>query len=369
MEVLVTGGCGFIGSHLVDELLRAGHSVRVLDSLEYQVHEGKRPEYLNPGAEYVFGDIRDREVVKKVIEGVEVVFHEAAAVGVGQSMYEIRNYVDVNSTGTANLLDVLVNDENSVRKIIVAASMSSYGEGLYECENCGMVEPPLRSWEQMDQKRWELECPTCKRILRPVPTPETKIQNTNSIYALTKKDQEEMVLMIGRTYGVPAVALRYFNVYGPRQSLSNPYTGVAAIFMSRIKNNNPPIVYEDGLQTRDFVSVHDIVKANLLAMKKASADYEAFNVGTGVPLTIKGIAETLAELQNSKVRPVITNRFRKGDVRHCYADISKIKRKLGYKQEVSFENGMRELISWSAGQKATDRFEEANEKLREKGLI
>lgn len=367
MRILVTGGCGFIGSHLVDELVKQ-HSVKVLDSLEYQVHDGKLPDYLNPEARYIFGDVRDKEALERAIEDVDVIFHQASAVGVGQSMYQIKKYVDINILGTANLLDILVNQEHDVKKIIVAASMSSYGEGSYECDSCGIVNPPLRSLEQMSKKEWELNCPFCEKKIKPIPTNEHKIQNCNSIYALTKKNQEEMILMIGKTYGLPAVALRYFNVYGPRQSLSNPYTGVAAIFMSRIKNNKPPIVYEDGLQTRDFVSVHDIVAANLLVMLKSRANYEVFNVGTGVPLTIKSIAESIAKMYGCSIKPEITNRFRKGDVRHCYADISKIRR-LGFKQSVSFEDGMKELIEWSSKQTAEDRFDVANKELEERGLI
>lgn len=367
MRILITGGCGFIGSHLVDALVKK-HSVKILDSLEYQVHEGKLPEYLNPNAKYLFGDIRDKETLERAIEDVDVIFHEAAMVGVGQSMYQISKYVTINTLGTANLLDLLVNKDHDVKKLIVAASMSSYGEGAYKCEDCGTINPPLRSLEQMGSEMWELNCPVCGKIVTPIPTDENKVQNSNSIYALTKKDQEDMVMMIGKTYGIPSVALRYFNVYGQRQSLSNPYTGVAAIFMSRIKNSNPPIVYEDGLQTRDFVSVHDIVQANILSMEKSRADYEVFNVGTGVPHTIKDISETIANACGSAIKPIITNKFRKGDVRHCYPDIKKIG-KLGYKQSVSFEKGMKELVEWSSNQTAEDRFDFANNELKKKGLV
>jgi len=369
-KILVTGGAGFIGSFLVDELVKQGNEVRILDSLDPQVHPNSRPpEYLNRRAEFIKGDVRDRDTVKKAIQDIEVVFHEAAAVGVGQSMYQIEHYVDVNTRGTAVLLDVLVNEKNSVKKFLVAASMSSYGEGAYECKNCGLVEPELRTEGQLKKKVFELMCPKCNSFLEPIPTPETKTQKSNSIYAITKKDQEEMVLQIGRTYGIPAVALRYFNVFGPRQSLSNPYTGVAAIFMSRAINNNPPVIYEDGLQTRDFVSVHDIVKANLLAMNSNSANYETFNVGSGSPITIKDIAETVIRLQGKKFKPEITGKFRKGDVRHCYADISKIKNKLEFRPSISFEEGMKEIIEWSKKTKAEDKFEEAAEELKEKGLI
>ena len=271
-KVLVTGGAGFIGSHLVDELVAQGNEVKVYDSLEPQVHNGKKPGYLNDGAEYVFSDIRDREALIKALEGVEVVYHEAAAVGVGQSMYQVHKYVDVNTLGTALLLDLLVNEEHEVKKLVVASSMSIYGEGKYECGECGIVYPRVRSDEQLKAREWELRCPECGRAVKPLPTDEEKPLHSTSIYAITKKDQEEMCLTVGRAYGLPTVALRYFNVYGPRQALSNPYTGVCAIFSCRIRNNNPPLIFEDGMQSRDFVSVYDIVAANLLAMKKSKIE-------------------------------------------------------------------------------------------------
>lgn len=368
-KILVTGGAGFIGSFLVDKLVEQGHSVRILDNLDEQVHQGKMPDYLNKKAEFMKGDVRNTEDLKKALADIETVFHEAAAVGVGQSMYQINYYVDVNTLGTANLLDFIVNKKNDVKKIIVASSMSTYGEGSYECGKCGRVRPPLRPVEQMEKKEFELKCPRCGKATKPVPIDEEAKQVCNSIYAITKKDQEGMVLNIGKSYGIPAVALRYFNVYGPRQSLSNPYTGVAAIFLSRIKNDNPPIVYEDGLQTRDFISVHDIVQANMLAMESRNADYEVFNVGTGKPIAIKKIAEILARLYGKDIKPNITNNFRKGDIRHCFADISKIQAKLDFEPKVSFEEGMKELIAWSRGAKAEDKFEKAAKELKDKGLI
>ncbi len=368
-RILVTGGAGFIGSHLADKLVAQGNDVRILDNLEEQVHQGKVPPYLDKKAEFLKGDVRNKSDLKKALEDVEIVFHEAAAVGVGQSMYQIKNYVDTNNVGTANLLDFLVNEKNSVKKIIVAASMSSYGEGLYNCEKCNeLIEPELRTEKEVKSGNWELKCKKCSSNLKPVPTPETKTRKSNSIYALSKMDQEEMVLMIGKTYGINAVALRYFNVFGTRQSLSNPYTGVSAIFMSRIKNSHPPVVYEDGLQTRDFISVNDIASANIIAMESNAANFEAFNVGSGNPITIKSVAETLIELHKSKVKPEITNGFRKGDVRHCFADISKIKSKLGWKPKISFGEGMKGIIDGSATVKAEDKFEQAAKELKEKGL-
>ncbi len=366
-KVLVIGGAGFIGSFIVDRLLTQGHEVRIFDNLETQVHQGDLPAYLNPHAELVCGDIRDERELFGALQDIDIVFHQGAMVGVGQSMYQIKKYVDVNTLGTANLLDILVNKKNTVKKLIVAASMSSYGEGAYLCEKCSRVDPALRSEEQMKTGQWELVCPTCNGILTPIPTPEGKKQDPNSIYALSKMDQEIMCMLIGKAYGIPTITLRYFNVFGPRQSLSNPYTGVAAIFMSRIKNDNQPVIYEDGLQTRDFVSVHDIVQANLLVMEKSNANYESFNVGSGSPTSIKQVAESLAAFYGKKISPNITNQFRKGDVRNCFADITKIKR-IGYKPTITFEQGIRELADWSHHQQANDSFEKASKELKDRKL-
>lgn len=369
MKILVTGGAGFIGSFIADELVKKGHSVVIFDNLEEQVHLGKMPQYLNKNAEFIKGDVSNRDALKNAIKDVDAIIHEAAAVGVGQSMYQIQKYVNANNLGTAVLLDILANEEHDVKKLIVAGSMSSYGEGSYECEKCGTVEPGLRAEQQMMQKDWEIHCPKCNSHAKPVPTKEAKKQDANSIYSLTKKDQEQMCMIVGKAYGIPTVALRYFNVYGPRQSLSNPYTGVAAIFMSRIKNNNQPIVYEDGMQTRDFVSVHDVADANLLAMEKSAADYEIFNVGSGNPITIKNVADMLAKLYGKDIHPNITHKFRKGDVRHCFADISKIRRMLGFSPKISFEKGMKELIEWSKHAESIDKFEIASEELKKHGLV
>ena len=368
-KILVTGGAGFIGSFLVDKLVEDGHDVRILDNLEPQVHDGGIPDYLNEKAEFIRGDVCNYDELKKAIEDVGIISHHAAMVGVGQSQYQPKRYVDVNTGGTANLLDILVNSEHDVKKLIVASSMSIYGEGAYECINCGVINPKLRGNEQMSGHDWEVHCPACKETLKPIPTTEEKKLHSNSIYAITKKDQEEMSLNIGKSYGIPTVALRYFNVFGPRQSLSNPYTGVVAIFLSRIKNGNPPLVFEDGLQSRDFISVHDIVDANLLAMESSAADYEYFNVGAGRQITILDIAGILARLQDSDVKPEIAGEFRKGDVRHCFSDISKIRGKLGFEPKVEFDQGLKELIEWSDGVEAEDKVEKATEELRVKGLL
>ena len=367
-RILVTGGAGFIGSHLVDALVENGHQVDVIDNLEPQVHKAK-PGYLNPKATYAFADVRDEEALGKLLKDAEAVVHLAAMVGVGQSMYQVTRYVEANVMGTARLLQALVDDRHDVKKLLVASSMSIYGEGAYACPKCGPVAPPLRSKEQLIRKEWELRCPNCNAIVKPAPTPEDKPLNTNSVYAVTKRDQEELCLATGRAYALPTVALRFFNVYGPRQSLDNPYTGVAAIFQSRLKNGQSPVVFEDGKQTRDFVSVHDIVRACVLALEKGGADYEAVNVGTGKPTSILEVAEVLRKLYGATVAPTVEHKFRAGDVRHCVADISKARRLLAYEPEASFEDGMRELVAWGKGASAADSFDKAYEEMKGRGLL
>lgn len=368
MKILVTGGAGFIGSHIVDELIKEGHYVRIFDNLEPQVHT-QVPAYLNKDAEFIKGDVRDTPAIEAAIKDMDVIFHEAAMVGVGQSMYQIDKYVDVNTYGTAKLLELLVNKEHDVKKLIVASSMSIYGEGAHLCEDCGMVYPSLRSEQQLKRRDWVAKCPNCGKDVNMVPTKETKPLQPTSIYAISKKDQEEMSLAVGRSYGIPTVALRYFNAFGPRQALSNPYTGVCAIFSARIKNDNSPMIFEDGLQSRDFISVHDIANANVLAMKSSNADYEVFNVGTGRPTSILDIAQTLAKLYKKDIRPEIAGKYRAGDIRHCFADISKIKDKLGFQPKVSFKDGMEELVAWGAKEDAVDGFEEAYGELLKRGLV
>lgn len=368
MKILVTGGCGFIGSHLVDRLISEGYRVKVLDMLEPQVHLGKKPSYLNPHAEYIFADLRSKEKLKKALRNSEVIFHLAAQVGVGQSMYQIEKYASHNVGGTAILLELLLNTKNKVKKIIVASSMSIYGEGAYRCKVCGMVYPTLRNNAQLKRREWEMKCPKCKRKAQDSPTCEDKPLFPTSIYATTKRSQEEMCLEVGTAYKIPTAALRYFNVYGPRQSLSNPYTGVAAIFLSRVKNNQPPLIFEDGRQSRDFIYVSDLVDANLLAMRKKEADYDFFNVGTGNPHSILDIASTIISLCYKDLKPVVLNRFRAGDIRHCYADTAKIKDKLGFKPRITFQEGMKKLILWSEKEKAVDLTRKAQSELRKRGL-
>ncbi|MBN1423077.1 NAD-dependent epimerase/dehydratase family protein [Candidatus Fermentibacteria bacterium] len=369
--VLVTGGAGFIGSHIVDALIARGHQVRVLDSLAPQVHGSSAapPAYLNPAAVFYRGRIEDHEALSAALPGVDVVFHEAAIVGVGQSMYEVQRYVDGNTGATAAFLDYLVHHpEVRPKKLVVASSMSIYGEGAY-VDSAGMpLYPRLRSRSQLETRAWEV---VDERGLEatPSPTSEDKPLYPTSIYAITKRDHEEMCLAVGYAYRIPTVALRYFNVYGPRQALSNPYTGVGAIFSARLLNNKPPLVFEDGRQTRDFVHVSDIVQANLRAMETDAADYLAVNVGTGTPTSVLQVASLLADHLGYEGTPVVLGKFREGDIRHCFADISRARHLLGYAPLVSMSGGIPELVRWVSSQEGVmDHTDHAADELRKWGL-
>jgi dTDP-L-rhamnose 4-epimerase len=366
--ILITGGAGFVGSHLADHLLARGHVVRALDDLSPQVHgEGaRRPHYLSRDVELQVGDVRDGVAVRRALAGVDAVFHLAARVGVGQSMYEVERYTSVNGVGTATLLEALV--ERPVERLVVASSMSIYGEGLYRDRGGGLVPGTERPLDQLARREWEL-AGADGAPLRPVPTPETKAPALPSVYALSKYDQERLCLTIGRAYGIPAVALRFFNVYGPRQALSNPYTGVLAIFAARYLNGRPPLVNEDGLQRRDFVSVHDVARVCVRALESPAAPGNAFNVGSGRSFTILEVAHRLARvLGQERLAPEITGKYRMGDIRHCFADISLARRVLGYEPEVGFEEGLLELGEWLAGQIANDRVDGAAAELERMGL-
>jgi dTDP-L-rhamnose 4-epimerase len=367
-SVLITGGAGFIGSHLADELLKHGYTVKVLDNILEQVHGRApgRPSYLQKEVELIKGDVRDPEIIEKALKGVDAVYHFAAMVGVGQSMYQIVDYTDVNNLGTATLLEVLIN--RPVGRLIVASSMSIYGEGLYRDENGQTVQGCERSLEQLKAHDWELK-DAKGRELKPIATPETKQPSLASVYALSKFDQERLCLVIGRTYNIPTVALRFFNVYGTRQALSNPYTGVLAIFASRLLNNNPPMIFEDGLQRRDFVSVYDVAQACRLALETPEAAGQVFNVGSGHHFTVREVAERMAKVMGKTfIEAQITGKYRAGDIRHCFADISLARRMLGYEPRVTFEEGLTELVEWLEGQVAVDRVAQASAELSARGL-
>ncbi len=369
-KILITGGAGFIGSHLTDHLISQGYQIRILDVLHPQIHEkSHRPAYLNPAAEFLHGDVTNRKDWETALKDVDAVVHFAAAVGVGQSMYQIERYVRDNSLGTALLLDILANKQHTVKKIIVAASMSSFGEGLYTCQKCGFIQqPPLRNIADLNAGNWEPFCRSCHTVLTAIPTSETALLQSPSVYAITKKNQEELCLAVGKAYNIPTVSLRFFNAYGPRQSLSNPYNGVASIFLSRVKNNKPPIINEDGLQTRDFVHINDIVKVVQLSIENKAADFEVFNVGSGEPITIVRVAKVVLELCKSSLTPEITGKFRNFDVRHCYADTAKLQKLLGWSPTISFEQGMLGVFEWAKDQRAVDLVDQANQELSQRGL-
>src|SRR5688572_1582217 len=371
-QILVTGGAGYIGSHLVDALVARDYRVTVLDNLEPQVHRsGTWPSYANPRARYIRGDVRDRTVFEPLVLESDAVVHFGAAVSVGQSMYQVDRYVDVNTRGTALLLDILVNSKHHVQKVLVASSIGVYGEGAYRCATHGPVAPTIRAEAQLAAKDWEQRCPVCHEHVVSIPTPEDKALYRDNIYSMTKYHQEEMVLLIGKTYGIPAVAPRFFNVYGPRQSLSNPYAGVAAIWLSRLLNQREPVVFEDGGQLRDFVSIHDVVDCLMLMIETPGADYLPVNVGSGQAVTILEIARLLARLLGTSIEPQVTETGRKFDIRHNTADITRARDTLGFAPKVSLEQGFTELIAWAreSPDGAVDFFDRAFDELKQKGLL
>src|SRR4051812_1287548 len=367
-RVLITGGAGFIGSHAADALLAAGYSVRLLDNLSPQVHgqQRQRPSYLAKEAELITADITDALAVERALRGADIVLHLASSVGVGQSMYDIAPYVRTNELGTAILLEAI--SRHPVKRLVVASSMSVYGEGLCRSPDAGMVHPSERSIDQLKKAQWEL-VDDQGNDLDPVPTPETKQPSLSSIYALNKYAQERMCLITGKAYGIPTLALRFFNVFGPRQALSNPYTGVLAIFAARLLNNRPPLVFEDGLQRRDFVHVHDVARSCLLALE-CNHSNDVFNVGSGQSRTILSVARDLARVMGKpEIAPEITGKYRAGDIRHCFADIEKSQSLLDFRPQVAFNDGLDELADYLAGQIAEDRAEKATEELSKRGLV
>jgi len=366
MRALVTGGAGFIGSHIVDQLLARGYEARVFDSLELPTHASGMPDYLSREAEFILGDMRDRDALAGALRGVDVILHQAAT---GGFTPHIANYVACNSLGTAQMLEIIRDEKLPVRKILVASSIAVYGEGKYSCAEHGVIFPSLRPVAQLERREWEVKCPRCGESLAPLLTDEETPVEPATAYAISKYDQERLVLMFGRQTGIPAVALRYFVTYGPRQSPHNPYTGVCSIFSTRIMNNLPIIIYEDGHQTRDFVFVRDVARANVFALEEARADFGVFNVGTGKMTSIRQLAALLQECLGREGEIEFPNRFRPGEVRHMAADVSRLA-DLGFRAEVSAPEGLQQYVAWLAEQgPLPECFGDAEKQLQAAGVV
>jgi len=374
-KILITGGAGFIGSNLALKLLTKGYQVRVLDNLSNQIH-GKNPENTSPlfrsikdKVDFIKGDVTSEIDLKTAISGQDAIIHLAAETGTGQSMYEMKKYCDVNIGGTSLLLDILTNHKHSIKKIIVASSRAIYGEGKYECKLHGTVYPDARKDKDMKRGDFDCKCPVCNEPVSLLATSEdSKIQPT-SIYGITKQNQEQMVLMVGKSLGIPAVAFRYQNVYGPGQSLNNPYTGILSIFSTQIRNGSNLNIFEDGKESRDFVYIDDVVDATILGLEKDDANYEVYNVGADKPIDVITVAKTLIKNYNSQVKVNISGNFRIGDIRHNYADLSKISSKLNYLPKFSFDKGITEFCNWVLKQEIQqDNYASSIREMKEKGL-
>jgi dTDP-L-rhamnose 4-epimerase len=365
-RALVTGAAGLIGSHVVDLLVREGWRVRALDNLEPQTHRRGKPAWINEEAEFIQGDMRDRETITAALDQVDGVFHQAAY---GGYMPEIVKFVHVNSLGTAQMLEIIREKNLPIKKFIVASSQAVYSEGAGECPNHRLVFPPVRPIEQLRVGDWHVHCPICGASTSSVPTPENAPVGGETVYALTKVDQERLVLLWGKQVGIPTVALRYSCTYGPRQSIFNPYTGVIAIFCTRLLNNLPPILYEDGEQTRDFSFVEDIARANLLAAETDKLDGLPVNIGSGRGTPIREVAEQLADVLKIEVAPEINGEFRPGEMRHLTSDTTRAG-SAGYKPTVDLTDGIARYIRWIRAQSdIRDYFSEAAEILRNKGIV
>jgi dTDP-L-rhamnose 4-epimerase len=365
-RALVTGGAGLIGSHVTDLLVREAWKVRVLDNLEPNTHKRGKPAWLNPAAEFIEADLRDRDTITASLDKIDIVFHQAAY---GGYMPEIAKYVHVNSLGTAQMLEVIRENKLPIKKIVVASSQAVYSEGAGECPEHGLVFPPVRPVEQLRRGDWQVHCPICGAITKSVPTPENAPIGGETVYGLTKVDQEKLVLLWGKQIGIPTVALRYSCTYGPRQSIFNPYTGVIAIFCTRLLNNLPPMLYEDGEQTRDFSFVEDIARANLLAAETDKLDGLPVNIGSGRGVSIREIAETISNTLDVDIAPEVNGEFRPGEMRHLTSDTTRV-RAAGYEPRVELAEGIHRYINWIRTQSdIRDYFSEAAKILRSKGIV
>lgn len=375
MKVLVTGGAGFIGSHVVDVLLQRGHTVTVLDTLSPQIHavQAFSPAQRDT-ATCIQADVRDADALRGALRGVEAVVHLAAETGTGQSMYDIRRYSDVNTLGTAALLDLLMNEPHTVRRFVLASSRAVYGEGQYCCPRCGIIHPPTRPAEQLARHEWEIVCPLCGSPAVPIPTREDAVLQPQSIYASTKQTQEQLVTIACQARGIESVVLRYQNVYGPGQSLTNPYTGIISIFFSLIAEGTPLLLFEDGLPSRDFVFIDDVAAATVAAVEATGVGNSTINVGAGVRTSVSEVAARLSATLGAEPNAQITGQYRVGDIRHCYADTTRLGDQLGYTPQVDFAAGLRRFVAWAATQgdgagQAAERFERAQQELATRKLF
>tara|TARA_B110000459_G_scaffold149556_1_gene162949 strand:- start:2187 stop:3314 length:1128 start_codon:yes stop_codon:yes gene_type:complete len=372
-NILITGGAGFIGSRLCEKLYDKGYEVTILDNLSDQIHgtnESSLFQRVKGKCTFVKGDVRNKKDWEEALKGQNIIIHLAAETGTGQSMYELEKYNDVNIMGTAHFLEILANTKHSVKKIIVASSRAIYGEGKYNCEIHGDQYPLQRKKKDMEKGEFNPKCDICFMELNLLPTDEKSIIHPSSIYGINKQQQEQMVMLMGESLGIPSVAFRYQNVYGPGQSLSNPYTGILSIFSTRILNGNDLDIYEDGLESRDFVYVDDVVDATILGIEKEEANGEVFNVGSGIATTVKEIAEFLKKCYNSDIRICISGKYRLGDIRHNYADLNKAKSLLGFTPKYNFKKGISEFVNWVKTQEVNDdKYEKSIQELKDKGLM
>ena len=371
-NILITGGAGFIGANLTIKLVSLGYNVTILDNLSRQIHEEHSPLYqsVKDSSNFIQGDVRNKLDWENALDGQDAVIHLASETGTGQSMYEIERYNDVNILGTANLLDFLVNTEHTIKKLIIASSRSIYGEGKYFCKNDDVVYPNEREDKNMSKERFNPLCNICNNELELKATDESSKIHPSSIYGITKQHQEQLMLLTGKALHIPTVALRFQNVYGPGQSLSNPYTGILSIFSTRILNGNNIDIYEDGKESRDFIYIDDAVDATILALEKREANHQIFNVGSGVATSVFEVANILKKLYNSNIGIKISGKYRLGDIRHNYADLTKIKSVLDFKPKIDLITGVSRFVAWAKTQKVSvDKYEDSIEELKQKGLI
>jgi dTDP-L-rhamnose 4-epimerase len=372
-NILITGGAGFIGSRLCEKLFDQGNNITVLDNLSEQIHGNGKSflfKKIKDKCTFIKGDVRDKDDWVHAIKNQEIIIHLAAETGTGQSMYEVEKYNNVNVMGTAYMLEILANSNHNVKKIIIASSRAIYGEGKYNCETHGVQYPPQRKEEDMGKGEFNPKCNICNSTLNVVPTDEQSKIHPSSIYGINKQQQEQMVMLMGKSLSIPSVAFRYQNVYGPGQSLSNPYTGILSIFSTRILNGNNLDIYEDGEETRDFVYIEDVVDATILGIEKEEANGQIFNVGSGIATTVLDVANTLKRLYNSEINITVSGKFRLGDIRHNFADLSKSKDLLGFTPKYNFERGITEFVNWVKTQEVMeDKYEKSLQQLKNKGLI